>query len=170
MRMVAEGVRTTGAALALGARHGIELPIAAQMAAVLDGRRRRRREAVEVLMGRSNGPKRDQITDHGFLRPDQAVASPRTKQQFVERFDDVVRRADAPEQRSRPIDVETVEALEEALISADVGVAATDRIVAAVRARDRRGASLRELVKAEILDDPARAPTCRRPTATGRTS
>ena len=36
--MVAEGVRTTGAALALGARHGIELPIAAQMAAVLDGR------------------------------------------------------------------------------------------------------------------------------------
>jgi glycerol-3-phosphate dehydrogenase (NAD(P)+) len=37
MRMVAEGVRTTGAALALGARHGIELPITAQMAAVLDG-------------------------------------------------------------------------------------------------------------------------------------
>ena len=38
MRMVAEGVRTTGAALALGERHGIELPIAAQMKAVLDGR------------------------------------------------------------------------------------------------------------------------------------
>ena len=49
MRMVAEGVRTTGAALALGARHGIELPITAQMAAVLDGRRTPR-EAVEVLM------------------------------------------------------------------------------------------------------------------------
>ena len=49
--MVAEGVRTTGAALALGARHGIELPIAAQMAAVLDGRRSPR-EAVEALMGR----------------------------------------------------------------------------------------------------------------------
>ena len=57
MRMVAEGVRTTGAALALGARHGIELPIAAQMAAVLDGRRSPR-EAVEALMGRSSGPKR----------------------------------------------------------------------------------------------------------------
>ena len=40
--MVAEGVRTTGAALALGARHGVELPIAAQMAAVLDGRTHRR--------------------------------------------------------------------------------------------------------------------------------
>ena len=35
--MVAEGVRTTGAALALGARHGIELPITAQMSAVLAG-------------------------------------------------------------------------------------------------------------------------------------
>ena len=42
-RMVAEGVRTTGAALALGARHGVELPLAAQMAAVLEGGRRRAR-------------------------------------------------------------------------------------------------------------------------------
>ena len=41
MKMVAEGVRTTSAALALGARHGVELPIAAQMAAVLDGRTHR---------------------------------------------------------------------------------------------------------------------------------
>ena len=31
MRMVAEGVRTTQAALALGARHGVELPITSQM-------------------------------------------------------------------------------------------------------------------------------------------
>ncbi|MBI4476437.1 MAG: NAD(P)-dependent glycerol-3-phosphate dehydrogenase [Acidobacteria bacterium] len=38
MKMVAEGVRTTSAALALGARHGVELPIAAQMAEVLSGR------------------------------------------------------------------------------------------------------------------------------------
>ena len=38
MRMVAEGVRTTGAALALGARYGVELPIATQMAEVLAGR------------------------------------------------------------------------------------------------------------------------------------
>jgi glycerol-3-phosphate dehydrogenase (NAD(P)+) len=38
MRMVAEGVRTTRAALSLGERHGVELPIAWQMAAVLDGR------------------------------------------------------------------------------------------------------------------------------------
>jgi glycerol-3-phosphate dehydrogenase (NAD(P)+) len=49
MRMVAEGVRTTRAALALGARHDVELPIAAQMAAVLDGRTSPR-DAVEALM------------------------------------------------------------------------------------------------------------------------
>jgi fused signal recognition particle receptor len=75
----------------------------------------------------------------------------RTTQQFVERFEEVVKRADTPEQRTRPVDVETVEALEEALISADVGVAATERIVEAVRSRDRRATSLRELVKSEIL-------------------
>ena len=49
IHMVAEGVRTTGAALALGERHGIELPITAQMAAVLDGRKTPR-DAVEALM------------------------------------------------------------------------------------------------------------------------
>ena len=38
MKMVAEGVRTTGAALALGAQYGIELPIALQTAEVLAGR------------------------------------------------------------------------------------------------------------------------------------
>jgi glycerol-3-phosphate dehydrogenase (NAD(P)+) len=51
MRMIAEGVRTTGAAVALGARHGIELPITAEMAAVLDGRRSPV-EALDALMGR----------------------------------------------------------------------------------------------------------------------
>jgi fused signal recognition particle receptor len=75
----------------------------------------------------------------------------RTKQQFVERFDDIVRRADEPAQRSRPVDLETLEALEEALISADVGVAAADQIVEAVRQRRSRGESLRDLVKSEIL-------------------
>ena len=49
MKMVAEGVRTTGAALALGARYGIELPITEQMAAVLDGRKTPR-AALEDLM------------------------------------------------------------------------------------------------------------------------
>ena len=74
----------------------------------------------------------------------------RTKEQFVERFDEVVRKADEPATRSRPVDVETVEALEEALISADVGVAAADRIVKAVKAKRTHGESLRTLVKQEI--------------------
>jgi fused signal recognition particle receptor len=74
----------------------------------------------------------------------------RTKEQFVERFDEIVRGADEPEKRSRPVDVETIEALEEALISADVGVAATDQIVEAVKSKRSRGESLRTLVKEEI--------------------
>jgi fused signal recognition particle receptor len=74
----------------------------------------------------------------------------RTKQQIVSRFDDIVQQADAPEQRTRPIDVDTVEALEELLLSADVGVAATEKIVLAVRDKARRGESLRDLVKQEI--------------------
>src|SRR5258708_8065608 len=75
----------------------------------------------------------------------------RTTEQFVERFDEIVRRADEPAARSCPVDVETVDALEEALISADIGVAATERIVAAVRERRGRGGSLRALVKEENL-------------------
>lgn len=76
----------------------------------------------------------------------------RTKQEIVERFDDIVRTADEPERRSRPLDVETLDALEEVLISADIGVAATDRILEAVKGRARRGESLRELVREQILD------------------
>ena len=74
----------------------------------------------------------------------------RTKQQIVERFDEIVRTADDTEHRSRPIDVDTIEALEELLISADLGMSATERIIAAVRAKPRGGASLRDLVKEEI--------------------
>jgi fused signal recognition particle receptor len=76
----------------------------------------------------------------------------RTKEQFVERFEEVVKRADEPARRGEPIDVETIDALEEALISADVGVAATAQIVASVRARRGRGDSLRTLVKEQIRD------------------
>ena len=49
MRMVAEGVRTTDAALALASRAGVELPIAHQMADVMAGRRSPK-EAVGCLM------------------------------------------------------------------------------------------------------------------------
>src|SRR5690242_8022216 len=75
----------------------------------------------------------------------------RTTQQIVNRFEEIVQKADSTEQRTRPIDVDTIEALEELLISADVGIPATERIVTAVRGRARHGESLRDLVKQEIL-------------------
>jgi fused signal recognition particle receptor len=74
----------------------------------------------------------------------------RTKQQIAGRFEDLVRRSerdDAP----ATVEADTLEGLEEILISADVGVAATGRVVAAVRERMRRGEHLRDLVKQEIL-------------------
>src|SRR5262245_23928583 len=85
----------------------------------------------------------------------------RTKQQIVSRFEEIVQQADAVEQRTRPIDVDTIEALEELLISADVGLPATEQIVTAVRSRSRHGEGLRDLVKEEIrrileaVDGPA---------------
>ena len=47
--------------------------------------------------------------------------------------------------------IESLDALEEALITCDVGVAATDRIVEAVRRKTKRGDDLLPLVRAEIL-------------------
>src|ERR1700730_13433897 len=70
----------------------------------------------------------------------------RTKQQIVDRFEDIVRQADGPGHRARAIDVATIEALEELLVSADVGGAAAGRILVAVKAN---GGSRRVLVKQE---------------------
>jgi glycerol-3-phosphate dehydrogenase (NAD(P)+) len=50
MKMVAEGVRTTEAALALGARHGVELPIAAQVAELLAARKDARTALDELML------------------------------------------------------------------------------------------------------------------------
>ncbi len=75
----------------------------------------------------------------------------RTTQQLVQRFDAIVGRADSPDQRDRPLDVATLEDLEELLLSADVGVQASSRIVQAVANQAGRSDSLRDLVKHEIL-------------------
>src|SRR6185436_19196427 len=74
----------------------------------------------------------------------------RTKQQIVEQFEDLVKGSDAPERRSRALDVATLDALEELLISADLGMAASAAVIAAVKAQPRDGSSLRDLVKKEI--------------------
>jgi glycerol-3-phosphate dehydrogenase (NAD(P)+) len=52
MKMVAEGVRTTHAALALGARCGVELPITAKMEEVLSGARSPRAAVTELMLRR----------------------------------------------------------------------------------------------------------------------
>ena len=53
--------------------------------------------------------------------------------------------------------IESVEALEEALITCDVGVAATDRIVESVRRKARRGDDLLPIVRQELLRADTRA-------------
>lgn len=60
MRMVAEGVRTTSAALALGARHGVELPIASQIFEVLEGRKSPRAAVGDLMLRPQRGER-----DHG---------------------------------------------------------------------------------------------------------
>jgi fused signal recognition particle receptor len=79
----------------------------------------------------------------------------KTSQQLKERLDrldEMVGLAGPSEEaRTREIDVDTAENLEEILLMADVGVAATDEIVSAVKSRQRRGESLRQLVKEEML-------------------
>jgi fused signal recognition particle receptor len=90
----------------------------------------------------------------------------RTTQQIVGRFDEIASRADDPEHRGRPVDVETAEALEELLISADVGVAASERIIEAVKTRAPEGGRLRDLVKDELRAVFAEAST---PTGNGHT-
>ena len=78
----------------------------------------------------------------------------RTSQQLkdrLDRLDEMVGLGGAPGARAREIDVDTAEALEELLLMADVGVAASAEIVDAVRKRQRRGEGLRQLVKEEML-------------------
>ncbi|HKY20701.1 MAG TPA: signal recognition particle-docking protein FtsY [Vicinamibacterales bacterium] len=84
----------------------------------------------------------------------------KTTQQIVQRFDQLVSETERPDRKGRPIDVDTIEALEELLIMADVGVAATDRIIAAVKTQTETGRGLRDAVKDEIRAIFAAVPTC----------
>jgi fused signal recognition particle receptor len=77
----------------------------------------------------------------------------KTSQQLkdrLDRLDEMVGLAGPSEPRTGEVDVETADQLEELLLMADVGVAASAEIVAAVR-KPRRGESFRELVKQEML-------------------
>ena len=175
MKMVAEGVRTTGAALALGARYGVELPIATQMAEVLAGRTDVR-AALGALMLR---PQRAEAEPTTALRiSDRWVISSTSIRDGLcahERADRRPLRRDRraaptrPSGASRPVDVETIEALEELLISADIGVAATERIIDAVkdaRAQRRRACATSSRRRSAASSPPS---SSRCPTAAGRT-
>ena len=74
----------------------------------------------------------------------------KTKRQIVGRFDEIVQQSESPARKGKPIDVDTIDALEELLIMADVGMPATERIIAAVKAQTATGKSLRDAVKDEI--------------------
>jgi len=84
----------------------------------------------------------------------------KTTQQIVQRFEELVSESETPARKGRPVDVDTIDALEEILIMADVGVAATGRIVEAVKRRTPTGQGLRDAVKDEIraIFRPSRGP------------
>ncbi|MBM3807288.1 MAG: signal recognition particle-docking protein FtsY [Acidimicrobiia bacterium] len=69
----------------------------------------------------------------------------------LDRLDEMVGLGGLSETRTREIDVDTADTLEEILLMADVGVAASGEIVQSVGRRQRRGESLRDLVKQEML-------------------
>jgi fused signal recognition particle receptor len=83
----------------------------------------------------------------------------KTTQQIVQRFDELVSQSEQPDRKGRPIDFDTIEALEELLIMADVGVAATARITADVQKQTAAGKGLRDAVKDEIRAIFAAVPT-----------
>jgi glycerol-3-phosphate dehydrogenase (NAD(P)+) len=58
MQMVAEGIKSAGPLVALARAHGVELPIAEQVEAIVDGRRSPR-DALLALMDRPSGPEWD---------------------------------------------------------------------------------------------------------------
>jgi len=74
----------------------------------------------------------------------------RTAERLAQRFDDIVGRADAPGRETSALDVDTVEALEELLLGADVGLGATARLIEGVKKRPRTGSGLRAALTEEI--------------------
>jgi fused signal recognition particle receptor len=74
----------------------------------------------------------------------------KTTQQIVQRFEELVYETETPQRKGHAVDVDTIDALEELLLMADVGVSATARIVEAVAQQTRSGKGLRDAVKDEI--------------------
>jgi fused signal recognition particle receptor len=94
----------------------------------------------------------------------------RTSQLIVRRFDEIARRADTRGAEGPAADSTTIDALEELLISADVGASATSCVLDVVREGAGRAVSLRELVKGEIIAILERAQTAASRAAVGPAS
>ncbi|MGE0359734.1 MAG: signal recognition particle-docking protein FtsY [Vicinamibacterales bacterium] len=83
-----------------------------------------------------------------FERLSQGLS--RTAERLAQQFEAIAGRADAAAPGSGVVDVETAEALEELLLGADVGVAATARILDAVTRGPARGVGLKARVIEEL--------------------
>lgn len=83
-----------------------------------------------------------------FDRLRQGLA--RTAERLAQRLDDIAGLADGPGGTAAAVDVDTAEALEELLLGADVGLAATTRLVEGLRAGPRDAGGLRGAVSAEL--------------------
>jgi fused signal recognition particle receptor len=91
----------------------------------------------------------------------------RTAERLSQGFDAIVGRADAPGRETATYDVDTLEALEELLLGADVGLGATTRLLEGVRRRSPGGGGLRAAVAAELHDVFASVPNGSPPPAAG---
>ena len=90
-----------------------------------------------------------------FERLSQGLS--RTAERLAQGLDAIVGRADEPPAAGGAVAVETAEALEELLLGADLGLAATARILDAVRADQGGGTDLRTRVAEELRAVFARA-------------
>jgi fused signal recognition particle receptor len=90
-----------------------------------------------------------------FERLSQGLS--RTAERLAQGLDAIVGRADEAPAAGGAVAVETAEALEELLLGADLGLAATARILEAVRADQGSGTDLRSRVAEELREVFARA-------------
>jgi len=155
----------TGVALELGAKYSVELPIATQMAEVLNGRCDVRSAISALIAAAAAGRGGDRIRSaDGVFRADQR--GPGAHDEADRRS---VRRDRQPGRRPRealaPSNVDTLDALEELLISADIGVAATDRILTAVKSQPRMAPAPRRRCRPRSAALRARRAYRRRPAA-----
>ena len=119
------------------------------MAEVLAGRKTPREAVGDLMLRPQRGELDERVRWRRSFRPHQAPDSRRPRNRFASAWASADRRADAAAPRAprgrRPSDVDTLEAVEDALIAADVGLPATERILDAGARRsaglDRASAS-----------------------------